>query len=100
MGTEHAESNPSQSDSVEFVQVWLQAPTPRSGTLEQYWEYAAEDRSDRWPPVVRMERPPGDGLMFAQDAQMHVARLHAAGGPLYYLFEPAHLGYLNSFSGR
>ncbi len=98
-GTEHSERNPSASERAEFVQLWLQTPRPDVSALEQHHHYAAEQRSDRWLQIIRSECWPSDGLMAAQDARVHVARLDSASGPVEYRFEPGRGGYLYVIDG-
>ena len=92
-GTEHQEWNPSQTERVEFVQLWLAKAPPDPTCSEQQPQLAAEERSGRWLPVAQCECWPNDGLTAARLARVQVARIDAASGPIGHYFEPGHGGY-------
>jgi len=48
---------------------------------------------------VRSECSPSDGLMVAQDAEVHVIRLDPTSGCVAYQFEPGHGGYVYVIEG-
>jgi len=98
-GTEHSEWNPSPNERAEFIQLWLQIPQPNLIASEQQRHYATEERSDRWLQVAQLECWPGDGLMCAQDARVHVARIDPSRGAMLYQFEPGHGGYMHVIDG-
>jgi redox-sensitive bicupin YhaK (pirin superfamily) len=98
-GSEHHEWNPSATERTEFVQVWLQTPRPDQTALEQHNHYAREDCFERWLQIVRSECSPSDGLMVAQDAEVHVVRLDSSIRGMAYQFEPGHGGYLYVIDG-
>ena len=98
-GSEHHDRNPSATERTEFVQLWLKTPRPDQTALEQYNQYAREDRFERWLQIVRSECSPSDGLMVAQDAEVHVIRLDPLSRRIAYQFEPGHGGYLYVIDG-
>jgi quercetin 2,3-dioxygenase len=98
-GSEHHDRNPSATERTEFIQLWLETLRPDQTALEQHNQYAREDRFDRWLQIVRSECSPSDGLIVAQDAEVHVIRLDPSSGRIAYQFEPGHGGYLYVIDG-
>jgi len=98
-GSEHHDWNPSATERTEFIQLWLETLRPDQTALEQHNHYACEDRFERWLQIVRSECSPGDGLMVAQDAEVHVIRLDPSSRRIAYQFEPGHGGYLYVIDG-
>jgi redox-sensitive bicupin YhaK (pirin superfamily) len=98
-GSEHHDRNPSATERTEFIQLWLETLKPDQAALEQHNHYAREDRFERWLPIVRSECSPSDGLMVAQDAEVHVVRLDSSSRGVAYQFEPGHGGYLYVIEG-
>ena len=98
-GTEHHEWNPSATARTEFIQLWLETSRPDQTALEQHNHYAREDRFERWLQIVRSECSPSDGVMVAQDAEVHVIRLDPSSRRMAYQFAPGHGGYLYLIEG-
>jgi len=98
-GTEHREWNPSETERAEFIQLWLAEPGADSTFSERQCPSVTEDRSGRWLPVAQSECRPSDGLMAAEDARIHVARIDASTGPMLYRFDPGHGGYVHIIEG-
>jgi redox-sensitive bicupin YhaK (pirin superfamily) len=98
-GSEHHEWNPSPTERLEFIQLWLETPRPDQTAFEQHNHFAREDRFERRLQIVRSEGSPSDGLMVAQDAEVRVIRLDPSSGPMAYQFEPGHGGYLYMIEG-
>jgi hypothetical protein len=72
-GITHAESNPSTTDPVRFLQIWIR---PRQRGHPPRWEQRAfprDDRVGRLAPVV--SGGPGDTLSIDQDATIYVGAL-------------------------
>ncbi len=98
-GSEHHEWNPSATARTEFIQLWLETPRPDQTALEQHNHYTREERFERWLQIVRSECSPSDGLMVAQDAEVHVIRLDPSSRLMGYQFAPGHGGYLYLIEG-
>jgi quercetin 2,3-dioxygenase len=98
-GTEHREWNSSETERVEFIQLWLAIPRVDPGLSEQQCHHATDERPGRWTQVAQSECWPSDGLMLAQDARVHVARIEPYSGPMLYRFDPGHGGYLYVIEG-
>jgi quercetin 2,3-dioxygenase len=98
-GSEHHDRNPSATERTEFVQLWLKTPRPDQTVLEQYNHCAREDRFEHWLQIVRSECSPSDGLMVAQDAEVHVIRIDPSSRRIAYQFEPGRGGYLYVIDG-
>ncbi len=98
--SEHQDKNASATELTEFIQLWLQTARPDGIALDTYTHYATEDRFERWLQIVRSECSPSDGLMMAQDAPVHVARLDSTSRRIEHPFEPGHGGYMYVIEGH
>ena len=77
-GAEHSERNHSQTEPMEFIQMWI-LPSQRglAPSIEQR-QYSALDRTDRLLRFLKPEGSEGDGITVAQDVSMYVTTLSAA----------------------
>jgi len=98
-GLMHSERNHSETEPMQFIQMWI-LPWERNiePSLEQK-QYTEEDRRNRLLQILRPAGTDGDGVTVHQDAYMYVAKLdpgagveHAFGegrGGYFYLIEGA-----------
>ena len=79
-GAWHSECNHSQTEPMQFIQMWIM-PAERGlpPSVEQR-QYAEEDRHNRLLQIVRPVGADGDGVTVHQDASVYVARLDAQAG--------------------
>lgn len=99
-GIVHAEANPSPTEPMRLLQLWL---LPRHRGLEPRWEqrpYTREDRHNRLFPVVSPTDAPVDGaLTIDQDATIYVSSLDA-GKELVYESKPGRHAYFFVINGE
>jgi len=91
-GITHAERNPSATEELELLQIWI---LPSAPSLPPRWEqrqFSLSARQDVLLPVVS-QKPEGDALAINQSATFYVARLtkgrtlrHQLSGERAYLF--------------
>jgi len=76
-GLMHSEQNHSETEPVQFIQMWI-LPSRRGlpPSLEQR-QLTAEDRHNRLLQILRPEGTEGDGVTVHQDASVYVSRLDA-----------------------
>ncbi len=98
-GLRHSERNHSQTEPMQFIQMWI-LPDRRglSPSLEQK-QFGLEDRQNRLLQIVRPEKTGGTGITVHQDVYMYASRLdegiavqHPYGdgrGGYFYLIEGA-----------
>jgi redox-sensitive bicupin YhaK (pirin superfamily) len=98
-GAEHSERNQSQTEDMQFIQMWI-IPDRRNlepAVGQRQWTEA--DRHNRLLRILQPEAADGDALIVHQDASMYVSRLdagisveHAIGegrGGYFYLIDGA-----------
>lgn len=99
-GIVHAEFNPSATEPMRLLQLWLQ---PRTKGNTPRWEqrpYTREDRHNRLFPVVSPADAPVDGsLTIDQDATIYVSSLDA-GKSVTHTSRPNRHAYLFVIDGR
>src|SRR5690349_23752639 len=73
-GIEHSEFNPSQSEALHFLQIWI---IPERAGLPPGYEQKTIARAGRSGELLLVAGPPGSGapVTIHQDARMFVARL-------------------------
>jgi len=97
-GVTHSEYNQSTSESVHFLQIWLQ---PNAIGVEPSYDqrhFPLEDRRGRWVALVSPDGRDGS-LATHQDARMFGALL-APGETLGYRFDDERQGYLHLACGQ
>ncbi len=96
-GIRHSEFNGDDSESVHFLQVWIQ--TDRLNAEPAYLDrtFAAEQRRDRWCLVAAREGA-GESLPIRQDVSVYVSDL-AAGVELTYDIAAGRRAWLQVASG-
>jgi quercetin 2,3-dioxygenase len=99
-GIVHAEANPSPTEPMRLLQLWL---LPRHRGLEPRWAqrpYTREDRHNRLLPVVSPTDAPLDGaLTIDQDATIYVSSLDA-GKELTHESRPGRHAYFFVINGQ
>jgi hypothetical protein len=97
-GAEHSERNHSQTEPMEFIQMWI---IPRERGLEpsvEQKQYAERDRLDRLLQIVRPDDRSGEGVAVARDVWMFASRLSPNAG-VARAFPDTRSGYLYVISG-
>jgi len=97
-GAEHSERNHSQTEEMQFIQMWV-LPSRRSlpPSVEQR-QYTAEDRADRLLRILKPEGSDGEGVSVHQDASIYVSRLSPP-RELAHAFGAGRAGYLYVIDG-
>jgi quercetin 2,3-dioxygenase len=96
-GAEHSEQNGSETEPMEFLQLWI---LPQAASLPpglQQRQFTQDDRTDRLLKVIGPA--PGDPVRVHQDATVHVARL-SPGTAVTHDLGPGRGGYLYLIEGR
>jgi quercetin 2,3-dioxygenase len=96
-GAEHSEMNGSQSEPMEFLQLWILPDTPSLTPEVQQRQFTKDQRSNRLLPVIGPED--GETLLVHQDAGVYVAALDAGSQVSHYL-GPGRGGYLYLIEGH
>jgi redox-sensitive bicupin YhaK (pirin superfamily) len=98
-GAYHSERNHSQTDEVQFIQMWIM-PAERGlpPSVEQK-QYSEDDRRNRLLQILRPVGTAGEGVTVHQDASMYVSRLEA-GNSIEYRFGEGRGGYFYLISGE
>lgn len=97
-GAEHSERNHSQTEPMEFIQMWI---IPRTRGLEpsvEQKQYAERDRLDRLLEIVRPDDRNGEGVAVARDVWIFASRLSPHAGVARALSD-GRGGYLYVISG-
>jgi redox-sensitive bicupin YhaK (pirin superfamily) len=97
-GANHSERNHSQTEEMQFIQMWI-LPN-KSGlvpSVEQH-QFTTEDRIDRLLRILKPEGAGGEGIMVHQDASMYVSRL-TGGKSVAHEFTEGRGGYLYLIDG-
>jgi redox-sensitive bicupin YhaK (pirin superfamily) len=96
-GAEHSEQNGSQTEPMEFLQLWILPQTPNLPPGLQQRQFTTEERSDRLLKVIGPAAD--DPLRVHQDAAVFVSRL-SPGKAVAHDFLPGRGGYLYLIEGR
>jgi len=97
-GAEHSERNHSQTEPMEFIQMWI-IPSQRglAPSISQK-QYSEDERTDRLLRFLKPEGASGEGLTVAQDVSMYVSRL-SPGRELEHDVGESRGGYLYLIDG-
>jgi redox-sensitive bicupin YhaK (pirin superfamily) len=92
-GANHSERNHSQTEPMQFIQMWI-IPARRGLTpsVEQQ-QFGVEDRRNRLLRILKPEGAGGEGVSVHQDASMFVSAL-ASGAAVSHDFGDGRAGYL------
>jgi redox-sensitive bicupin YhaK (pirin superfamily) len=98
-GAEHSERNHSQTEEMQFLQLWI-LPDRRGlkpGVVQR--QHTVEDRHNRLLRILRPEGTDGTGVTVHQDASMYVSRLdpHTS---VAHTFTVSRGGYLYLIDGE
>jgi len=96
-GAEHSEQNGSETEPMEFLQLWILPDTPSLPPALQQRQFTAEDRTDRLLKVIGPATD--DPVRVHQDAAVYVSRL-SAGIAVAHDFRPGRGSYLYLIEGR
>ena len=98
-GAEHSERNHSQTEEMQFIQMWI-IPDRRSldPSVEQK-QWTEADRHNRLLQILQPESIDGDAVMVHQDASMYVSRLDA-GAAVEHAFTEGRGGYFYLIDGE
>ncbi len=96
-GAEHSEQNGSETEPMEFLQLWILPDTPSLPPALQQHQFTREERTDR---LLRVIGPTAsDPVRVHQDATVFVSRL-APGTAVAHDFRPGRGGYFYLIEGR
>jgi redox-sensitive bicupin YhaK (pirin superfamily) len=96
-GAEHSEQNGSETEPMEFLQLWILPDTPSLSPSLQQRAFTKEERTDRLLKVIGPAA--GDPVRVHQDAAVYVGRL-SPGTAVAHDFGPGRGGYLYLIEGR
>jgi len=96
-GAEHSEQNGSETEPMEFLQLWILPQAPSLPPELQQRQFTQEDRTGRLLKVIGPA--PGDPVRVHQDAAVYVSRL-SAGTVVTHHFGGGRGGYLYLIEGR
>src|SRR5207245_3499795 len=96
-GAEHSEQNGSETEPMEFLQLWILPQAPSLPPELQQRQFTQEDRTGRLLKVIGPA--PGDPVRVHQDAAVYVSRL-SAGTVVTHDFGVGRGGYLYQIEGR
>jgi quercetin 2,3-dioxygenase len=96
-GAEHSEQNGSDTEPMEFLQLWILPETPSLPPSLQQRQFTNEERTDR---LLKVIGPAGsDPVRVHQDASVYVSRL-SSGAVVSHDFRTGRGGYLYLIEGR
>jgi redox-sensitive bicupin YhaK (pirin superfamily) len=96
-GAEHSEQNGSETEPMEFLQLWILPDTPSLSPSLQQRAFTKEERTDRLLKVIGPAA--SDPVRVHQDAAVYVGRL-SPGTAVAHDFGPGRGGYLYLIEGR
>jgi redox-sensitive bicupin YhaK (pirin superfamily) len=96
-GAEHSEQNGSETEPMEFLQLWILPDTPGLPPGLQQRQFGDEERTDRLLKVIGPAA--SDPVTVHQDASVYVSRL-SSGAVVAHDFRPGRAGYLYLIEGR
>jgi redox-sensitive bicupin YhaK (pirin superfamily) len=98
-GAYHSERNHSQTQEMQFIQMWI-IPAERglAPSVEQK-QYTEEDRRNRLFQILRPEETDGDGVIVHRDVWMYVSRLDG-GASVEHSLGAGRGGYFYLISGE
>jgi quercetin 2,3-dioxygenase len=96
-GAEHSEQNASETEPMEFLQLWILPDTASLPPGIQQRQFTREQRTGRLLKVIGPAD--GDPVRVRQDAAVYVSHL-ASGGAVTHEFRPGRGGYLYLIEGR
>ena len=97
-GAEHSERNHSQTEPMQFLQLWILPAQRGLQPRNDQRQYTARDRHNRLLRVIRPQSDAGDEIDVAQDASIYVARLDP-GVAVEQTLAVGHGGYLYLIEG-
>ena len=97
-GAQHSERNHSQTEEMQFLQLWI-LPDRRGLKPEvAQRQHTTEDRHNRWLRIIRPMGTEGTGVTVHQDSSIYVARLDR-GVTVEHRIEDGRGGYLYLVEG-
>lgn len=97
-GAWHSERNHSQTEPMQFIQMWIMPSRAGLRPSVEQKQYALEDRLNRLLRIVRPEHAEGEGVLVHQDVAVCVCRLEPGNG-FDYSFERGRGGYFYLIEG-
>ncbi|KGO86664.1 pirin [Flavobacterium rivuli WB 3.3-2 = DSM 21788] len=96
-GIRHSESNPSHTNELRFLQIWI---TPnKAGVPPRYQQIALNDQPNRFNQVVS-PNPKDEGLWIQQDAWLHTGQFDKDVAATYHLKKEGNGIYIFVISGE
>lgn len=97
-GADHSERNHSQTESMQFIQMWIMPARRGLAPSVEQRQYGIDDRHNRWLRILKPIDAEGEGASVHQDASIYVSRLDA-GAALSHAFGEGRAGYLYVIDG-
>lgn len=98
-GIRHSEYNNSESEAVNFLQIWVFPNKKEVAPRYQQMSFQAEDRINKFQQVLS-PNPDDDGIWIHQDAWFHLADLKAGFETTYELRKPGNGVYIFVLEGE
>ena len=98
-GAYHSERNHSETQEVQFIQMWIMPSEHGLPPSVEQRQYGDEDRRNRLLQILRPVGTQGDGVTVHQDVRMFVSRLEA-GISVEHEFGEGRGGYFYLISGE
>ncbi|HWA32955.1 MAG TPA: pirin family protein [Cyclobacteriaceae bacterium] len=98
-GIAHSEKNASQTDDVNFLQIWV---FPKERNIQPRYDqklFEAKDRINKFQTVVSPEKVNGSSLWINQDAWFNLATLHKGATADYKVHDVSHGMYVFVIEG-
>ncbi|HXK32911.1 MAG TPA: pirin family protein [Dehalococcoidia bacterium] len=98
-GAYHSESNHSQTEPMQFIQMWIMPARRGLPPSVEQRQYTEEDRRNRLLRILKPEGADGEGVTVHQDASVFVSRLEP-GHAVAHEYGDRRAGYLYLISGE
>jgi redox-sensitive bicupin YhaK (pirin superfamily) len=96
-GVRHSEFNPSATEAVHFLQIWIMPDTHNLTPMYQQKQFSAEDKRERWCLLASAQGEAGS-MLIHQDARIYAAVL-AEGKSMDYAIKSPRKVYLHVVRG-
>ncbi len=97
-GANHSERNHSQTEEMQFIQMWILPNRRNLAPSVEQKQFTADDRHNRLLRILKPEGAAGEGVPVHQDASIYVSRLDA-GTAVEYAFGESRGGYFYLIDG-
>jgi hypothetical protein len=98
-GAYHSERNHSQTDEMQFIQMWIMPEVRGLAPSVEQRQYGEEDRRNRLLRFLRPDGTDGDGISVHRDVSMYVSQIEP-GVAVEHTFGEGRGGYFYLISGN